>query len=373
MKRLLLLGGGHAHVHVLHDLVRRDLPGADVVLVSPFDDSIYSGMVPGWVAGHYALDECRIAVAALARAGGARFVRGAAAKLDSAARAVTLADGRVLSYDLLSIDTGSVLPRDVIPGARVHGLPVRPMDGFVAHLGEVLLAPDLHEVAVVGSGAAGVELAMALQHRLGADDRVRVSLVCGTPEPLDGFAPATVRKTVRALKQRHITLLPDTCTRILSDHVLLAQGTRLACDVAVLALGAHAPAWLRGSGLSLDGEGFISTGATLQSISHPEVFAAGDVASRGDAPHPKSGVYAVRAGPPLAHNLRCHVAGKPLRHHHPPKRTLNLLSCGRKSAIATWGRWSLKGDWVWWWKDRIDRGFVERYRRAVVSKDATRA
>ncbi len=373
MKRLLLLGGGHAHVHVLHDLAKRDLPGAEVVLVSPFDHSIYSGMVPGWVAGHYALDECRIAVAALARAGGVRFMRGAATLLDAAARQVTLADGRVLSYDVLSIDTGSVLPRDVIPGARVHGLPVRPMAGFVSHLDEVLLAPELHDVAVVGSGAAGVELAMALQHRLGGDDRVRVSLVCGTPEPLAGFAAGTVNRAVRALKQRHITLLPDTCTQILSDHVLLAHGTRLACDVAVLALGAHAPTWLRASGLSLDDGGFVSTGATLQSVSHPEVFAAGDVASRGDAPHPKSGVYAVRAGPPLAHNLRRHVAGQPLRRHRPPQRTLNLLSCGGKTAIATWGRWSIQGNWVWWWKDHIDRAFVERYRRAIAGAGAIRA
>jgi pyridine nucleotide-disulfide oxidoreductase family protein len=373
MKRLLLLGGGHAHVHVLHDLAKRNLAGAEVVLVSPFDDSIYSGMVPGWVAGHYALDECRIAVAALALAGGVRFARAAAVALDAAAREVTLSDGRALAYDVLSIDTGSVLPRDVIPGARVHALPVRPMEGFVAHLSEVLLASELHDIAIIGSGAAGVELAMALQHRLGGDDHVRVSLVCGTPEPLAGFAAGTVHKAMRALKKRHVTLLPDTCTQILSDHVLLAHGTRLACDVAVLALGPHAPAWLRGSGLSLDASGFVSIGATLQSVSHPEVFAAGDVASRGDAPHPKSGVHAVRAGPPLARNLRRHMAGQPLRNHQPPKRTLNLLSCGGKTAIATWGRWSVKGDWVWRWKDHIDRAFVERYRRVVALKGATLA
>ncbi len=370
MKRLVLLGGGHAHVHVLHDLARRALRDAEVVLVSPFEDSIYSGMVPGWVAGHYALDDCRIPVAALARAGGVRFVRGAAARLDATARQVTLADGSLLDYDLLSIDTGSVLPRDVIPGARVHALPVRPMERFVAHLGEVLQAPELHDIAVIGSGAAGVELAMALQHRLGADDSVRISVVCGAPEPLAGFATATVGKAVRALKQRHITLLPDLCTQILSDHVQLAQGTRLACDVAVLALGSHAPAWLRDSGLALDSGGYVRTGATLQSVSHPEVFAAGDVASRDDAPHAKSGVYAVRAGPPLAHNLRRHAAGASLRRHRPPQRTLNLLSCGRKTAIASWGRWSVQGDWVWWWKDRIDRGFVERYRRVVASNGA---
>jgi NADH dehydrogenase FAD-containing subunit len=129
----------------------------------------------------------------------------------------------------------------------------------------------------------------------------------------------------------------------------------------VLAIGAGTPTWLQGSGLALDEAGFVSTEATLQSTSHPEVFAAGDVATRIDAPHPRSGVYAVRAGPPLALNLRRFVAGGALEPYMPPRRTLNLLSCGGHHAIATWGPWSTEGRWVWWWKDRIDRAFVARY------------
>jgi NADH dehydrogenase FAD-containing subunit len=121
-----------------------------------------------------------------------------------------------------------------------------------------------------------------------------------------------------------------------------------------------------GSGLALDGKGFIVTGPTLQSGSHPEVFAAGDVASRIDAPHAKSGVYAVRAGPPLAANLRLWCAlgeagGVQLRRHMPQARTLNLVSCGARRAIASWGPWSAEGRWVWWWKNHIDRAFVARY------------
>jgi len=119
-------------------------------------------------------------------------------------------------------------------------------------------------------------------------------------------------------------------------------------------------AW--GSGLALDETGFIATGATLQSSSHPEVFAVGDVATRSDAPHPKSGVYAVRAGPPLALNLRRFVAGGHLVRYLPQPRSLNLLACGERYAIGSWGDWSFEGRWVWWWKDRIDRAFVARYR-----------
>jgi pyridine nucleotide-disulfide oxidoreductase family protein len=370
MKRLLLLGGGHAHVHVLQALARKPMRDTQVSLVSPFDHAIYSGMVPGWVAGHYALDDCRIPLDALARAASVGFMQSAATAIDAGARVVTLADGRGVEYDMLSIDTGSTLPRNVIPGARLHALAIRPMETFVSQMEEVIASPEVRDLVVIGGGAGGFELAMALQYRLVASrgQDVRVTLVCGAAEPLEGFPAAAVRLAVRALKAQRITVVPDSCKQILNDHVLLGHGTRVACDVAVLAVGSHAPEWLRGSGLSLDDKGYVSTGATLQSLSHPEVFAAGDVASRADAPHPKSGVHAVRAGPPLARNLRRFAAGVEPTRYQPPRRTLNLLSCGRKNAIATWGSVSLRGDWVWSWKDQIDRAFVARYRRVATAR-----
>lgn len=369
MKRLLLLGGGHAHVHVLRALARLPMPDTEVLLVSPFESSIYSGMVPGWVAGHYALDECRIPVAALAGAAKVDFVLASACAVNAADGAVTLSDGRSVEYDMLSIDTGSTLPRNVIPGTRVHALAIRPMEAFVANLEEAISSPALQCLAVIGGGAAGFELAMALQHRLGANGRsdVRITLVCGAAAPLAGFPHATVRRALRAMEMTGITVLPDSCTQILPDHVLLEHGTRVACDLALVAVGGHAPEWLQGSGLALDARGYIETGATLQSLSHAEVFAAGDVASRADAPHPKSGVYAVRAGPALARNLRRFAAGLAVKPYQPPHRTLNLLSCGRKNAIATWGGSSWRGDWVWAWKDHIDRAFVARYRRLAAA------
>ena len=116
-----------------------------------------------------------------------------------------------------------------------------------------------------------------------------------------------------------------------------------------------------GSGLTLDPRGFVLTGPTLQTLTHPEVLAVGDVSTRDDAPHPRSGVYAVRAGPPLAANLRALVQGGTLLPHRPQQRTLNLLSCGDGHAIASYGGWSAQGRWAWWWKDRIDRGFIARY------------
>jgi pyridine nucleotide-disulfide oxidoreductase family protein len=365
LKQLVLLGGGHAHIHVLQDLARLALPACQVTLVSPFDDFVYSGMVPGFVAGHYRLDDCRIPLARLATAAKVRFVVDQATGLDAASRSVALAGGQTLRYDVLGIDTGPVMDRDSIPGAREHALFVRPMERFVQLWGSLLQLAQHRSlsIVVIGAGAGGVELAMALQYRLG--ERARVTLLTGGPPVLADHSPAVQQRGVEALKRLAITVLRDSCREIDAAHVRLASGARLVCDAPLLAIGTSAPAWLRDSGLALDAQGFVATTATLQSASHPEVFAAGDVATRADAPRPKSGVYAVRAGPPLALNLRRFVAGGQLEPYVPQPRSLNLLSCGARRAIASYGDWSAEGRWVWWWKDWIDRGFVKRFNRGV--------
>ena len=362
MKHLLLLGGGHAHVHVLAALAAEPLPGTRVTLVSPFAQQLYSGMVPGWVAGHYQPEDCAIPLAPLAAAAGVELVQGSASGITAASRRVQLAHGDAIAYDVLSVDTGPVMDRDAIPGAGENGLFVRPIEHF-ARLWQGLLelaAERTLSVAVIGGGAAGAELVMALQYRLG--DRARLSLITGGGPPLLGYPPRVQQRVERALQRHKITVFNEACTTITPTEVVLAGGARLACDAPVLAIGTSAPPWLAGSGLALDERGFIATGPTLQSTSHPQVFAAGDVASRSDVAHPKSGVYAVRAGPPLAHNLRRFIAGGELQAHLPKEKSLNLLACGKRYAIASWGTLSVEGVWVWYWKDRIDRGFVAQYR-----------
>ncbi len=371
MKRVVLLGGGHAHVHVLQDLSRERLAGAEVVLITPFLRQMYSGMVPGLVAGHYRADDCAIPLAPLAAEAGVRIVETSAIGLDAARRQLRLARGDTADYDVLSVDTGSVMERDRIPGAREHALFVRPIEHFVRLLDDVLALADRRvlDVVVVGAGAAGVELAMALQYRFAGrgDERARVALVTGGPPPLFGYPEPVIERGRRALARRRVTVIPEPCARIESGAVVLDSGARVACDVPLIVTGSDAPAYLKGSGLSLCDRGFVLTGPTLQSISHPEVLAAGDVATRQDAPHPRSGVYAVRAGPPLALNLRRLVGGGELQPHRPQLRTLNLVSCGSRRAIASWGAWSAEGSWVWWWKDRIDRAFIRRYGGGVAA------
>jgi pyridine nucleotide-disulfide oxidoreductase family protein len=372
MKRLVLLGGGHAHVHVLHRFAQEALAGVEVTLVSPFPRQMYSGMVPGLLAGHYAVDDCAIPLAPLAARAHASFIESSVVQLDAAARQATLANGQVLTYDALSIDTGPVMNRDAISGAREHGLFVRPIEHFTRMWDALLVLAEQRglSVAVIGGGAAGVELAMAMQVRLG--ERARLSLVTGGPAPVSEY-PLPVQARVRkALRGLGITVLEDSCTQIDLQHVHLARGTRLQCDAPILAIGTSAPTWAAGSGLALDEQGFIATGLSLQSTSHPEVFAAGDVASNAQLKLPKSGVFAVRAGPPLALNLRRFLGAGELMPHVPKLRSLNLLACGNRSAIASWGGWSAQGWWAWYWKDHIDRQFIAKYRvsESVVTRAA---
>lgn len=356
MKRVLLLGGGHAHLQVLRAFAAQPPAAAELLLVTPHPRLWYSGMLPGWVAGHYAESECTVPFAGLARRAGVALLAAAAVGLDAPSRRVVLDDGRVLDYDLLSLDTGGVAADEppAAPGAQV--LSVRPAEGFVARWSALVAAGTTARLVVVGGGAAGVELALAAAWRLRG--RTQLSLVSGEAGLLAGH-PRGVRERVRqACRSLGVQVLELRGTAIDAGAVRLADGRSLPAEAVLLATGVVAPPWLRGSGLALDAQGFAATGATLQSLSHPEVFAVGDVAGRADHPRPRSGVQALRAGAPLAHNLRAVLAGTPLLPFVPQRRALNLLSCGAREAVASWGPLSAGGAWVWRWKDRIDRRFV---------------
>jgi len=367
VRQLVLLGAGHAHVQVLSQMAQAPWAGAQVTLVAPYDRQLYSGMVPGFVAGHYALDDCVIPLQPLLQRSGIRWLQRSARGLDASAQTVTLDDGSTLPFDWLSINTGPVQDRALIeqtmPGAREQGLFVRPIEAFGALWPQVLEMAQTKplRIAVIGAGAAGIELAMAVRHAL---PQSAVTLLCGDTPLGSGYAEGVQRRIKSALVRRKITLLQDNAAGIRPGEVVLARGATLACDVPLIATGAQAPAWLLGSGLALDAKGFVAVNACQRSTSHPQIFAAGDVSSRADRTLARSGVYAVRAGPALATNLAAALAGQPLTEHQPPDQTLNLISCGDRTAIASWGRFSASGRWVWTLKDWIDRRFLRRYRQS---------
>ncbi len=295
-----------------------------------------------------------------------RWVQARCEGVDAAACSVRLSDHHApLTYDVLSIDTGAVLDRGKLeasmPGASEYAVLLRPLERFAQVWPRMVARAQERplSIAVIGAGAAGIELACAVRQRLPAS---HLTLLTGGGELASGYPARLQARVLKVLHRRHITVLHQACTGISADEIALSGGATLACDLPIVAIGTHAPAWLAGSGLALDESGYLQVNALQQSSSHVNVFAAGDVASRADQPHPRSGVYAVRAGPALAANLAAALAGQPLQVHRPPRRTLNLLSCGTTYAIASWGNLSLGGSWVWRWKDRIDRRFVQTYR-----------
>ncbi len=365
MKRLVLLGAGHAHLHVLASLVGQGIDNTDITLITPSEHQIYSGMVPGLVAGHYTREQCGVSVAALLDGGRVQWLQRSVTALDADSQVCSLDDGSRLGYDFLSINTGPVHDRARLeasmPGARENALFVRPIDAFVELWPQVCALADQRKlrIALIGGGAAGIELACAIAYRL---PHCSVSLISAEQTIASNYTPAVQQRVRRALHEQGIDTLQEKVVAIETGRLKLSGGTYLQCDVPVIAIGAQAAPWLQGSGLALDNEGFIQVDACQRSVSHAHVYAGGDVATRTDRPSVRSGVYAVRAGPALSQNLRAALTGTPAQPHQPPHKTLNLLSCGRRYAIGSWGELSFEGRWVWYLKDRIDRAFIAHYR-----------
>lgn len=378
MKRLVLVGGGHAHLSVLQALAHGKLADIEVVLVTPNSHQNYSGMLPGWMAGHYTRPQCRIDLQPLAQAARVRMVVDFVIGMDAGRRCVALPAGRQIEYDLLSMDAGSEIDASWLEMAGDRLLPVKPLDGFLEAWPRVLAAArenPAYRLAVVGGGAAGVELALAARHafaRAGID--ARVDLVVSESGPLAGHAAGVQRRITRFLTKAGVFVHPLRAVGV-EQGLLLSDGTLLPADKVIAATGARAPVWLQPSALRLDENGYIAVDAHHCSLSHPNVFAAGDVCARQDLAMARSGVHAVHAGPVLAANLLATLSGRPLATYQPRRRSLYLLACGPQYGIACWGGFSAEGEWVWRWKDRIDRGFIARFsgrgRRDTVAAEET--
>ena len=368
MRRLLLVGGGHAHLGVLKMLATQPMAGWAVTLVSASSRQIYSGMLPGWIAGRYLIDECSISLTDLAARAHVTFHAATITRLSLEEGEVATDDGRTFGFDVLSIDCGCEPAIGGIAGAAAHALSIRPIEAFVAAWPAIVDCwkhrDPVIELAIVGSGAAAVELAFAAHHRAAAEglSHVHVTLIGRDPLPLEGFAPAVVARVARALRQRGIGWRGGSeVSAIASGQLSLAHGVSMPFDTCLLATGSAAPRWPGEAGLEVDDQGFIRVDRTLRSASDSRVFAAGDVAALADA-RPKSGVFAVRATPVLGHNLAAACGQGSAREWTPQRYALYLLSTGDGNAIAAWRSWSAAGIWVWKWKDWIDRGFVRRFR-----------
>ena len=402
VKDLVLVGGGHSHVIVLKRFGMKPMAGVRVTLISGDVETPYSGMLPGLIAGHYTHDDIHIDLGPLTRFAGARFCRDEVIGLDLVERRVLCRDRPPVPYDVLSIDVGSAPLTNAVPGAHGAVVPVKPIGNFVARwnaLVERVLATDGPvRIGVVGAGAGGVEMVLAMRHGLrtrlddagGNPDRLSFELFASDPEVLPRM-PLRVREAfARVLAERAVRVHRDTWVDRVTPGALhaagltggaqarigdgIVRGSGYPCVLHTTAGGVHeldevlwvtsagAQPWLAASGLATDEDGFVAAHPTLESTSHAGVFAAGDCAAVLRHPREKAGVFAVRQGPPLAANLRRALRGLALRPFTPQRRYLSLISTGDRRAVATrGGAYMLEGDWVWRWKDWIDRRFMRRF------------
>jgi selenide,water dikinase len=374
-KNVVLVGAGHAHVLVLRDFGMNPLAGAQLTLISRGERTPYSGMLPGLIAGLYRFEDIHIDVEPLTRFAAAVFHNDEAVGLDLATKTVIRRGGPPLPYDLLSIDIGSTPNTSLVPGASEHAIPVKPIDGFLKRF-EALLARTLQRqgrarVAVVGAGAGGVELLLAVERRLSREvaragydtSGLAFVLVSATAEILPVF-PARFRACFGALlAERGVAIVTQApVLRVEAGLLLFDDRAPIEADEILWATQAAPADWLAATDLPLDESGFLKVDQTLRVAGRNDVFAAGDVISFASRTLPKSGVYAVRAGPVLADNIRRAVTGLPLRAFRPQRDALYLVSTGGRSAIGARNGLTFGGAWVGWWKDWIDRRFMRKFK-----------
>ena len=400
LRDLVLVGGGHSHVAVLKAFGMQPMAGLRLTLVCTDAHTPYSGMLPGYVAGHYDYDEVHLDLVRLCAYAGARFVRAQVVGIDRAARQVLLHGRPPLDYDVLAINTGSTPQVAQVPGAAEHAIPVKPIAAFNARwlqlLASVRAGQGPRHIAVVGAGAGGVELLLAMQYRLQAECK---ALGIAAPQFSLFSAASTILPTHNAgVRARFMATLQ---TRGVQVHLrarvqavsasgvqvvrpdawgaataqvqqagdqndVLASSTAWAlepteADAVFWVTQASGGSWLASTGLALDSDGCVRVNQYLQTDTDARIFASGDVASFGPSPLEKAGVFAVRMGMPLARNLRRALCGLPLQAYRPQKRWLALISTGDRYAIASRGLLDVAGAWVWRWKDRIDRRFMQRF------------
>ncbi len=353
---LLLLGAGHAHAVLLKTWAAQGFRPRNCWLISESPLQMYSGMVPGWLAGDYTEEACQLDVAALCQQVGVRWLQAQVGLIKVDERLVEAAGVRY-EFEFLSINLGG---RQQPRAIRADAVAIKPFPAFVAQVAkwdEQLLqatAVAPFELAVVGGGLGGFELVLGLAARYqAAGPGFKLHWFTGPKGALPRFAAGVRKRALRLLAGKPVVVQPEYFTGSAQEHGLL--GVLWACQGAAGEVVAT-------SGLQLDGGGFIAVDEYFQSLSHPGVFAAGDVCRRLDGTLAPSGVNAVRAGAVLAANLKQLGAARPMRAYRPSAWVLQIAALGHRDGLAIYGPWYWQAGWVWRLKRAIDLSFMRSFQ-----------
>ncbi|MEG4632989.1 FAD-dependent oxidoreductase [Microcoleus sp. AR_TQ3_B6] len=419
MKHLVLIGGGHSHAIVLKMFGIQPLPSVRLTLISDVLHAPYSGMLPGHVAGFYSYDECHINLRSLAEFAGCQILIDRAIAIDLNKNLVICQTRPPVNFDLLSVDIGSTPATLSVPGAAEYAIAAKPVPEFLASWNQLISErrnpPQKPlRIAIVGGGAGGVELALNMQSRLGKEEGRRkreegrgkkeegrrkreegrgkkeegrrkreenlenlsseIHLFHSGAELMQGHNQRVRRRLKEILINRGVKVhLPEKVCAVkkietetnpqfpTNYQISCKSGLELECDRIFWVTEASAANWIRESGLAADSNGFMQVNDCLQSVSHPNVFGAGDIAAMVNYPRPKAGVFAVRQGKPLFENLQQFLLEKPLKPFAPQEQYLGLIGTGNKRAIASRGSFMWESALLWYWKDWIDRQFMQKF------------
>ena len=366
-----MVGGGHAHALLIKQCITNPVANTRLILISPQNRTPYSGMLPGLIAGHYKYDDIHINLPALCAVANVEFIQASVYGLNPDTRTLHIGQNQDLQYDLLSIDIGST-PDHSVPGVLEYAMPVKPIATFYEHWLKIKQqiggTQNQQNLVLIGGGAGGVEIILAMQWALEHDsltkNKITYTLAFGTADLLPGYPKRIINLVKQCCHDRNIRLHPGFSVKLVAEPALISQKSEtLPYDHLFWCTQASAADWLSASGLACNDEGFIRVNQYLQSISHPEIFAAGDIAHMEQSPRPKAGVYAVRQAPYLFDNLRKHLHGKTLTRYNPQDNFLSLLSLGNKTACGYKKPFPVvAGPWVWNWKNRIDQKFMDQFQ-----------
>ncbi|MGB0661668.1 MAG: selenide, water dikinase SelD [Mangrovicoccus sp.] len=364
---LVFIGGGHAHALVLRKWAMAPVAGVRLTVINPDPTAPYTGMLPGHVAGHYARDDLEIDLVRLCRYAGARLILGRAEGMDPARGQVFVPGRAPISYDIAAIDIGITSDLPDLPGFRENAVAAKPLGRFAETWRDFVCAVDTGKakpkVAVLGGGVAGVELALTTQHRLAQLGRDAPEItVIDHGEAMTGLSPQSRNHLLEQMHSRGLRLR-EHCqlAEIRPEGPVLSDGSLLPVALTIGAAGARPQPWLADTGLDLT-DGFVTVDEHLQSLSHPQIYASGDCCHLSHAPRPKAGVFAVRAAPVLAQNLRVAVTGHGRRRKFRPQRSyLKLIALGPETALGQKGPFVLANRLMWRWKDHIDQAFMRKF------------
>jgi selenide, water dikinase len=365
-KAVVLVGAGNAHLVYAKRWGMRPLPGVAVTLVNETAVIPYSAMVPGHIGGEYTWDEITIDLVRFCQAVKVRFVVDRVTRIAPGLRQVCF-DGRPpLSYDALSLGLGSIPACPITDAAPALSLSMRPLGALVGKLDQLesrIKEAAAFHLVVVGGGASGCELAVALQRRFDHHTGLRVTLVQGNTQLLPQYPAKAARLFTQALADRRIGIrLQDRVTGSKNQALCLQSGARIDCDAVLWATDAAPPPLLQASGLTLDANSFLLVEDTLQTPTDPAIFGTGDCVSLPSYPDlQKNGVHAVREGTVLFENVAALLQGKTLRPFRPQRCCLMLCNTADSKAILSYGPLAMKGRWARRLKDRIDRAWIKKF------------